>query len=144
MHALLPPEIALSATLCGNEYGWSLSTFPDALAAAERLAFACLGGQVQFRFENSIFEAYWLNADSSDRLPEEDWQKYVRRSCREVSEAFESIVQCVDLRQTANEWPSLKLLVDAGVDRQSATVFVAYFVTEPEYRARYIQFGVRA
>ena len=115
--------------------------FPDALAAAERLAFACLGGQVQFRFENSIFEAYWLNADSSDRLPEEDWQKYVRRSCREVSEAFESIVQCVDLRQTANEWPSLKLLVDSGVDLQSATVFVAYFVTEPEYRAGYIQFS---
>ena len=75
----LPPEIMGDASFDGQEYGWKISSFPTALAAAERLGFACLGGQLQFRFDGSIFEMYWLNADASDRLPEESWLDFVHR-----------------------------------------------------------------
>ena len=42
---VLPTEVAQGATLRGNEYGWSLSSFPAALARAEASGYACLGGR---------------------------------------------------------------------------------------------------
>lgn len=63
----LPTEIALGATARGNEYGWTLDAFPQALLKAQALGYACLGGQFQFRLDDGTYEVYWLNADSDDR-----------------------------------------------------------------------------
>jgi len=130
---ILPVEVSLGASLRGQEYGWPIRAFPAAIAAAERYNLACLGGQIQFRFENAIYEAYWLTANSSERLPQELWSEYVRRSCREVETKFNDLVATLDVQRVINEWPALDALVTAGSDPLEALVFVAYFVTEPEY-----------
>jgi len=62
MDFILPLDISQGAMLRGNEYGWSVSSFPDALARAEAHGFACLGGQFQFRLEEATCEMYWLEA----------------------------------------------------------------------------------
>jgi len=49
---VLPPDISRGATLRGNEYGWNIPSFPEALASAETLGYACLGGQFQFRLDD--------------------------------------------------------------------------------------------
>src|SRR6267154_1183791 len=80
----LPAIITQGATLRGNEYGWELGAFPNALAHAEALGYGCLGGQFQFRLHDATCEMYWLNADSSERGKGEAWSTYSRRSCSEV------------------------------------------------------------
>ena len=107
----LPPEVLVGATLRDNEYGWKLSAFPAALAAAERHELACLGGQVQFRVDNSVFEAYWCNADSSERMPEEAWRLYVQRSCKEVKEKFTELSKHPDVHKLVAEWPTLSIFL---------------------------------
>jgi hypothetical protein len=91
MIAPLPPEIAAGASLQDQEYGWNIQSFPAALSTAERLGFACLGGQFQFRFDGTIFEMYWLDADAAAALPEEPWLDYVHRSCSEVAKPSTSL-----------------------------------------------------
>jgi hypothetical protein len=54
-----------------NEYGWEIDAFPNALAHAERLGYACLGGQFQFVLQDATCEMYWLSADSSERANDE-------------------------------------------------------------------------
>jgi hypothetical protein len=130
----LPPEILLRASLRDNEYGWTVSAFPAALAAAERYELACLGGQLQFRVDTSVAEAYWCNADSSERMPEEAWHHYVQRSCKEVKDKFTELVRDLDVQKLIAEWPALSTLL-SGRDPEAVLFFVAYFVTEQEYLA---------
>ena len=134
MRAGLPPEILLGATLRDNEYGWKLSAFPAALAAAESYELACLGGQLQFQFESSVAEAYWCNADSSERMPKEPWRDYVQRSCNEVKEKFTQLIRDLDVQKLVAEWPTLSTLLSRR-DPEAVLLFVAYFVTEQEYLA---------
>jgi hypothetical protein len=131
----LPPEIAGDATIDGQEYGWKISSFPAALAAAERLGFACLGGQLQFRINGSIFEMYWLNADASDRLPGEIWSHYVQLPCSEVGREFTALALKLDVQKVVLEWPALNVLLAKETTPSNALVFVAYFVTEEEFAA---------
>ncbi len=131
----LPAEIACNAIFDGAEYGWQILSFPAALAAAERLGFSCLGGQLQFRFGASIFEMYWLDADASERLASELWEDYVHRSCSEVSQKFTELLRKIDLQKIVRDWPALKALVGHDLDPSNGLVFVAYFVTEEEYVA---------
>lgn len=134
MRAGLPPEILLGATLRDNEYGWKLSAFPAALAAAERYGLACLGGQLQFRVDSSVAEAYWCNADPSERMPEESWRDYVRRSCKEVKDKFTELVRDLDVQRLIAEWPTLSTML-SGRDPEAVLFFAAYFVTEQGYLA---------
>ena len=134
MRAGLPPEVLLGATLRDNEYSWKLSVFPAALASAERYELACLGGQLQFQVDSSVAEAYWCNADSSERMPEEPWRAYVQRSCKEVKEAFAQLIRDLDVQKLVAEWPRLSTLLN-GRDPEAVLFFVAYFVTEQEYLA---------
>jgi hypothetical protein len=57
----LPTAITIGAGLRGNEYRWPIHSFPDALAKAEALGYACLGGQFQFRLDDATCEMYWLS-----------------------------------------------------------------------------------
>ena len=68
----LPVKIADGAHLEGNEYGWDPSLFPTALANAQALSYACIGGQFQFRLDIGTCEMYWLSADSGPRY-EAEW-----------------------------------------------------------------------
>lgn len=129
----LPSEIAVGSTLRQNEYGWTLDSFPAALAAAERLGIACVGGQFQFRAGEAVYEPFWISADSSERRPAEPWSDYVRRSCGEVAESFRRLVQSTDFRAASLEGPNLCTSHEAILDPLKALVFVAYFVTEQEH-----------
>ena len=114
------------ATLRGNEYGWSVASFPVALERAEAHGYACLGGQFQFRLEDgSTCEMYWLSADSTKRLPGESWPDYSRRSCSEVKGNFKQLISQTDFRKEALGWNLLSAFT-------GSLVFVAYFMTEPD------------
>jgi hypothetical protein len=105
------------------------------LLAAERLGLARLGGQFQFRFDDSIYELYWLSADPTDRRDAEVWLDYVHRSCSEVSKEFDRLVRATDFSAIAQQLPSdLRCKVMAAeFDLTRVLVFVAYFVTEREF-----------
>ncbi len=125
MVEILPTEIARGATLRGNEYGWSVSSFPDALEKAEAAGYACLGGQFQFRLDDgTTCEMYWLEADSKERIPGESWASYAHRSCSEVLNRFQHLASTTDFAKEASSWPSIQ------IDITRTLVFVAYFVME--------------
>jgi hypothetical protein len=124
---VLPPDISQGSALRGNEYGWSLSSFPDALASAEARAYACLGGQFQFRLDDgSSCEMYWLAADSKERVDGEPWVDYCHRSCSEVLNRFQHLAYSTDFKKEASSWPSVQ------IDPTKDLVFVGYFVTESD------------
>jgi len=123
MNFLLPPDVARRASLRGNEYGWPISVFPEALIAAKSHGLACLGGQFQFRLSESIYEMYWLNADSTDRSDGETWGDYSERSCTEVLEKFNEVVSKADFAKEAARWR-------LNTSAIGSLVFVAYFETE--------------
>ncbi len=135
MSGQLPSEILFGAILHGQEYGWTLGSFPAALSAADRLGIACLGGQFQFRVDNAVYEPYWISADSSERRAREIWSDYVHRSCGEVAESFQQALRTTDFRSVAREWSELRAKAEAGFDVLNALVFVAYFVTEREHES---------
>jgi hypothetical protein len=125
---VLPSDISQGATLRGNEYGWSVSSFPDALASAQAHGYACLGGQFEFRLDDgSTCEMYWLDADSKERAPAESWVNYCNRSCSEVLTKFQHLASVTDFNSQVSSWPSIE------IDPTKSLVFVAYFVTEGEY-----------
>jgi len=110
-----------------------LSCFPDALTNAEKLHYACLGGQFQVRLESGVCEMYWLNADSDDRQPGEEWGEYCRRSCAEVRQNFERLVLETDFSKQSVGWPHIREAMVRGFDPRQRLVFVAYFVDEAEW-----------
>ena len=130
----LPAELVQDASLCGEEYGWEVARFPAALTVAERCGRACLGGQFQFRFDEGIYEMYWLSADPAERLAGEQWEEYVHRSCTEVAREFDRVVGTTDFSKILRELPPdlQEKVRAAGFDFTRALVFVAYFVTEQE------------
>jgi hypothetical protein len=100
---LLPAEISKGASVRGNEYGWPISAFPEGLAKARSLGFACLGGQFQFRSPDSIREMYWLSASPTDRPDHEPWSGFSNRPCSEVMSKFEDLVSKTDfVKEAAN------------------------------------------
>jgi len=70
-------------------------------------------------------EMYSLNADSKDRAHGESWADYCHRSCSEVRNGFQRLVDKTDFGAEASSW---------GLQAQSTRclVFVAYFVTEAD------------
>jgi hypothetical protein len=125
-HAL-PPDIMEGATLRGKEYGWSVYSFPNALAKAQASGYACLGGQFQFRLDDgTTCEMYWLNADSAERTAGETWADYSRRSCAEVLQRFQYLMLATDFAKEAASWT-------VQIDPIRNLVFVAYFVGETEW-----------
>ncbi len=126
MKDVLPPEVLQGATLRGNEYGWSVSSFPNAVANAQAHGYGCLGGQFQFRLDDGgTCEMYWLAADPTDRSDAESWNDYSRRSCSEVLTKFRHLMTVTDFAKEASTW-------SVQIDPVKNLVFVAYFVTEAQ------------
>ncbi|HTX16696.1 MAG TPA: hypothetical protein VMD77_15455 [Candidatus Baltobacteraceae bacterium] len=123
----LSPDVRTGASLRGNEYGWIVSAFPNALSKAENVGYACLGGQFQFRLDDGrTCEMYWLNADAPERAEGESWADYSRRSCAEVLQRFQCLVSETDFQKEASSWP-------VPIDPVKNLVFVAYFVREKDW-----------
>ena len=101
----LPAELVQGVSVRSGEYGWEVARFPSALTMAERSGRACLGGQFQFRFDEGIYEMYWLSADPAERLAGEQWEDYVHRSCREVGIEFDRVVGTTDFSRILRELP---------------------------------------
>ena len=126
MDERLPPDVTDGASLRGNEYAWTISSFPKALVNAKCHGYACLGGQFQFRLpDGSTCEMYWLDSDSGERRNDESWMQYSDRSCTEVLENFKRRIEMTDFAQEAKEWRTI-------IDPNRDLVFVAYFVSEAE------------
>jgi hypothetical protein len=122
----LPSDVIEAASLTGNEYGWTVASFPDALAKAEAHGYACLGGQFQFRVpDGGTCEMYWLSADSHDRVEGESWADYSHPSCSETLAAFRRRIAETDFGKEAASWP-------LPTNPERDLVFVAYFVTEAD------------
>jgi hypothetical protein len=127
MNDLLPPELTQGAILRDQEYAWELSDFPQALQRAPGLGYACLGGQFWFLVsEVSLYEPFWLEANASDKVADEDWSAYARRSCEEVLLRFNALLRETDFGEAAGKFSTVE------VDRAPELhwMFNAYFVTE--------------
>jgi hypothetical protein len=136
MNALLPPELTQGAILRDQEYAWELSALPQALNHAPSLGYACLGGQFWFLVsEVSLYEPFWLEANASDKIADEDWSAYARRSCEEVLIGFNRCLRETDFREAAGKFGTSE--VDGALDLH--WMFNAYFVTEREYQS--LSFG---
>lgn len=133
METSLPSSIIAGAQLAGNEYGWPVAAFPDATRAAQKLSYACLGGQFQFRAGGSVREMYWLNADAAERGPHESWSAYVTRSCEEVRNRFERLTHDTNFQVEAEKWSGLLEDIGPGKSPSDFLVFVSYFVSEAEH-----------
>jgi hypothetical protein len=70
-------------------------------------------------------------SNSSEQRIGESWVDYCHRSCAEVREGFDRLVENTDFVQQASEWPLLKAKMNERFNVLSSLVFVAYFVNEP-------------
>ena len=114
----------------GSTHGASTRS-PLAIALAPTLGFACLGGQFQLRPDpNTIYELFWLEANSSERLPGESWNSYAKRSCSEVSTQFNFSLGSVDFGKEALKFSSIDPLLFSTLEKMEPPVFCAYFVDE--------------
>lgn len=103
----LPPQIAEGADLAGNEYGWQVSSFPNALVRAQALGYACIGGQFQFRHDTGIYEMYWLSADSTSRGRDRIMAVILPTFLFRGKTGFEKLVSETDFRNQALGWPAV-------------------------------------
>jgi len=121
----LPQALSEGAIVRQGEYAWDLNAFPAALQKAPDLGYACLGGQFWFLLsDSSLYEPFWLEANSEERDVNEAWPDYKARSCSEVAYAFESLVKETDFEKEAAQFKSLQV--------PFSVLFNAYFVTEAE------------
>lgn len=109
----------------GNEHAWPLSSIDDVLRWASNNGWACIGGVFQFRTETRTGEPYWLCADSTARLVDEDWPIYCKRAADEVLDQIANIVRNNNLNKEAERWstPAEKV----GTEH---LVFVPYFESQ--------------
>ena len=121
----LPQALSHGAIVRQGEYAWDLNAFPAALQKAPDLGYACLGGQFWFLLsDGSLYEPFWLEANSGERGANEAWPDYKARSCSEVANAFETLVKETDFEKEAAQFKSLQV--------PFSVLFNAYFVTEAE------------
>ncbi len=125
-------EIAKDAQLAGNELGWGVKPFPDALTSAETLAYACIGGQFQFRLDVGTREI-----TASVRIP--SLAKRVNHGERIVhvralkSGAASKAAVGDGFFKTSSGMASDQKGCECGLDPMEDLVFVAYFVGEAEW-----------
>lgn len=140
MDYILPPELVQGAICRDKEYAWDLAEFPSALDTAARLGYACLGGQFWFLLpDNSLYEPYWLDADSTNRRPGEPWGAYARRSCKEVLDRFNTLVDETDFAEEALKFSYFEPLTMDDFGSTLRLLFNGYFISEQEFTSLYIQ-----
>ncbi len=87
-----------------NEPAWRRRDLERLARAASDSGLAALGGQAQFRLNDSIFELYWCDYDPTPRRDGEGWGRYAERSWKELLFLIEGL-------------PADEVLIDAARDR---------------------------
>jgi hypothetical protein len=103
-----------------------------ALAAAESVEFAVVGGQLQFLVPDGTCELYWRAIDSSGpQRASETWFDYVRRSHAEVREALRRLPDIrVLVAEAVQNFGVLEQHAATGVDLVKYACFICYFEVE--------------
>jgi hypothetical protein len=111
-----------------NEYGCRQDDFIEILNFAKNVPMACIGGQVQYIFENATCELYWINYVSNKREENEKWVDYCNRSNNECIKIFEDIIKTINFNEeAANFNPYLKEKIEKGYDIEKNKIFILYF-----------------
>lgn len=127
------PEILLKNSVSsGEEFGWKIKYFEEAVNIAISCNLACIGGQFQWKLPNGTCEAYWLKSDSTIKLESESWSQYVLRSNKEVLLGFNIILSSIDFEFESNKFEFLKLEKQKGINISNYLIFVAYFVNQEQ------------
>jgi hypothetical protein len=134
MKVELPEQLIDGAILRDKEYAWELSTFPIALRNAPELGYACLGGQFWFLSRTgSLYEPFWLEANSTDRATGEPWLEYAQRSCTEVLAGFNALLENANYVEEAKKFGTFSNSLSMDEFKAEFRVlFNAYFVTEED------------
>ena len=134
---LLPEQLTDGAVLRDKEYAWELPAFPRALENAPGLGYACLGGQFWFiSQEDSLYELFWLEANSADRADGEQWTDHAQGSCAEVLAQFNALLDSTSFIEEAKKFGTFAQSLTSDDFRVKFRVlFNAYFVTEEEHQS---------
>ena len=136
MQDSLPPELTKDAILREHEYAWELAAFPQALEVAPGLKYACLGGQIWFVLpDNTLYELYWLESNSSDRIDGEPWPNYAKRSCEEVLIGFGTLIEETDFFLESKKFLSIEPQTDDSFRSKFRVMFNAYFESEESWQS---------
>jgi hypothetical protein len=132
MANVLPSVLTAGAILRDKESAWEPSAFRRTLNVAPGLGYACLGGQFWLLLpDNTLYEFWWLEANSSDRIEGESWPEYAYRSCAEVLSRFNVLVNESDFKEEAKQFESL-VARDDWERSNFRLLFNAYFVSQHE------------
>lgn len=123
----LPNSILQKAKKRGNEYGWKKEDIFDVINEAKNHGFRCVGGQVMFYLPCATCELYWLEFDSNEKLENEYWEQWVKRSAQECIEQITRIIQEIDILEECLEFPKINEMYKKGVDVLEYCYFVCYF-----------------
>jgi len=133
---LLPRDIRDRASTRGKEYAWRMEDVKVAILAAKRLNLATLGGEIQYRLPQCIYEMYWFDFDPPEKKTIETWEEYVVRSADDAICRFEAMCNSTCFEQEGVlSIESVRDAVGKGEkDLSQHLWFVVDFVTEDEYR----------
>ncbi len=124
----LPKYIIDKSIKSGNEYGWKQTDFLDVVEAARQIPMAVIGGQIQYVFPDGICELYWLNYDSKERQPNEDWLNFCSRTAKECTDKFNILVSTTDIEKEAlRNFDFLQNKKNIGFNIEEYIVFILYF-----------------
>jgi hypothetical protein len=110
---LLPKNLADKSNFDGCEYAWRQEDVIAVMETAKQLSFAPLGGEVQFRYNDGIYELYWLFFGCKDRTEDETWEQYLERSTTECIQAFQILCEKTNfITEGVENFPKLKTKSD--------------------------------
>jgi hypothetical protein len=123
----LPKHILEKAIKSGNEYGWKEIDVLEVINSAVEIGLAIIGGQVQFVFEDGTCELYWLSYNSNDRLKNENWFEYSKRTAKESIEKLKKITSRNIEAEAIENFSFLKEKKSKGIEIYKNMVFILYF-----------------
>lgn len=123
----LPKYILEKAIKSNNEFGWRENDVVEVINTAVENGLAILGGQVQFVFEDGTCELYWLNYNSNDKLNNENWSEYSRRTANECIQKLGKIASRNIESEAIEFFDFLKNKKNNGKEIYQNMIFILYF-----------------
>ena len=123
----LPKYILEKAIKSNNEFGWRENDVVEVINTAVENGLAILGGQVQFVFEDGTCELYWLNYNSNDKLNNENWSEYSRRTANECVQKLGKIASRNIESEAIEFFDFLKNKKNNGKEIYQNMIFILYF-----------------
>ena len=111
-----------------NEYGCRQEDFIEILNFAKNIPMACIGGQLQYQFDDATCELYWISYDSEKRRYNENWLDYCNRTNNECIKKFNEIINTINFNEEAKRgFEYLERKIKQGYDIEKNKVFILYF-----------------